>query len=425
MPAYERTQVSTLLNRLREKPRHLTIVTGPRQTGKTTLVHQVLGKLDRPFRYLSVDEPASAILLPNSELVGSPPGSVERQSTALRYSSGAQWLVLQWEQARLACGHSDQGMVLAIDEIQKIPNWSETVKGLWDADRRFDRPLHVILLCSAPLVMQKGLSESLAGRYETLRLMHWSFAEMSAAFGFDLNHYVYFGGYPGGAPLVPEQSLWRAYVAEALIEPNIERDILAMQRVDKPALLKRLFQFGAEYSGQILSYNKMLGQLQDAGNSTTLARYMDLLSSAGLITGLTKYAAGAHRRRSSSPKLNVLNTALMAVASGHTFEEAKADRSHWGRLVESAVGAHLFNTGTPEHHLHYWRENGCEVDFVLTRGRRVVAFEVKSGALRPRTSGLERFAELFDVRAAVVVGEGGLPLAEFLSIPTWEWFGNP
>ena len=286
-------------------------------------------------------------------------------------------------------------------------------------------PLHVILLGSAPLLMQQGLSESLAGRYETVRLMHWSFTEMSAAFGFDLQRYVYFGGYPGGAPLIPEQSRWHAYIAEALVEPNIERDILAMQRVDKPALLKRLFQLGAEYSGQILSYNKMLGQLQDAGNTTTLARYMDLLSNAGLITGLTKYAAGAHRRRSSSPKLNVLNTALMAVASGYTFEEAKADRSYWGRLVESAVGAHLFNTGTPEHRLHYWRENGSEVDFVLTRGRRLVAFEVKSGVRKPRTSGLERFAERFDVQATVVVGEGGLLLSEFLSTPAWEWFDNP
>ena len=425
MPAYERAQVSTLLDRLSEKPQRLAIVTGPRQTGKTTLVHQVLGQLDGPSRYVSVDEPDTAILPPIPDLRSSRLEFAEQQSAPLDGSRDPQWLVTQWEKARIDAESSDRGLVLAIDEIQKIPNWSETVKGLWDDDRRFDRHLHVILLGSAPLLMQQGLSESLAGRYETVRLMHWSFAEMSAAFGIDLQRYVYFGGYPGGAPLVPEQSRWRAYIAEALVEPNIERDILAMQRVDKPALLKRLFQLGAEYSGQILSYNKMLGQLQDAGNTTTLARYMDLLSNAGLITGLSKYAAGAHRRRSSSPKLNVLNTALMAVASGYTFEEAKADRSYWGRLVESAVGAHLFNTGTPEHRLHYWRENDSEVDFVLTRGRRLVAFEVKSGARKPRTSGLERFAERFDVQAAVVVGEGGLPLSEFLSTPAWEWFDNP
>ena len=425
MAVYERAQISTLFGRLREKPQRLTIVTGPRQTGKTILVHQVLGQLDGPSQYVSVDEPDPAILPPIPDLGSFQSEFAERQSAPLDGSRDARWLVMQWEQARVAAESSDRGLVLAIDEIQKIPNWSETVKGLWDADRRLDRRLHVILLGSAPLLMQKGLSESLAGRYETVRLMHWSFAEMSAAFGFDLQRYVYFGGYPGGAPLVPEQSRWRAYIAEALVEPNIERDILALQRVDKPALLKRLFQLGAEYSGQILSYNKMLGQLQDAGNTTTLARYLDLLSNAGLITGLPKYAAGAHRRRSSSPKLNVLNTALMAVASGYTFEEAKADRSYWGRLVESAVGAHLFNTGTPAHGLYYWRENGSEVDFVLTRGRRLVAFEVKSGARKPRTSGLERFAERFDAQATVVIGEGGLPLSEFLSTPAWEWFDNP
>ncbi|MCY4590325.1 MAG: ATP-binding protein, partial [Alphaproteobacteria bacterium] len=264
MAGYERAQISTLFDRLRERPQRLTIVTGPRQTGKTTLVHQVLGQLAGPSRYVSVDEPDTAILPPIPVLGSSQPEFAEQPSAPLDGPRDARWLVLQWEQARVEAEGSDRGFVLVIDEIQKISNWSETVKGLWDADRRLDRPLHVILLGSAPLLMQQGLSESLAGRYETVRLMHWSFAEMSAAFGFDLQRYVYFGGYPGGAPLIPEQSRWRAYIAEALVEPNIERDILAMQRVDKPALLKRLFQLGAEYSGQILSFNKMLGQLQDA-----------------------------------------------------------------------------------------------------------------------------------------------------------------
>ncbi len=424
MAVYERTQISTLFSRLNEKPERLTIVTGPRQTGKTTLVQQVLRKLDQPFQYVSVDEPDPVILHPIPDLDGLPPEFAEQPSVPIDGSRDTRWLVRIWERARMASERSDRGLVLAIDEIQKVPDWSETVKGLWDADRLHDRHLHVILLGSAPLLMQQGMSESLAGRYEIVRLMHWSFAEMSAAFGFDLHRYVYFGGYPGGAPLVSEQARWRAYIAEALVEPNIERDILAMQRVDKPALLKRLFQLGAEYSGQILSYNKMLGQLQDAGNTTTLARYLDLLSNAGLIAGLPKYAAGAYRRRSSSPKLNVLNTALMAVASGYTFEEAKADRSYWGRLVESAVGAHLFNTGIPENRLHYWRENGSEVDFVLTRGRRIVAFEVKSGSRKPRISGLEQFAEHFDVQKMMVIGEGGLSLSEFLSVPASEWFEN-
>ena len=276
MPLYQRAHVSTLLGRLTEKPQRLTIVTGPRQTGKTTLVRQALGHIGPPSRYISADEPEPEILAP---------AFPDPSTVSLDGPRDTRWLVRNWELARLAAERSGRGCVLAIDEVQKIPNWSEAVKGMWDADRRYDRPLHVILLCAAPFLKQQGLSESLAGRFETIRVMHWSFAEMSAAFGFDLDQYIYFGGYPGGAALVPEQARWRAYVADALVAPNIERDILAMQRVDKPALLKRLFQLAAEYSGQLLSYNRMLGQLQDAGNTTTLARYMDLLSNAGLVAG--------------------------------------------------------------------------------------------------------------------------------------------
>lgn len=421
MAVYERALISTLFSRLSEKPERLTIVTGPRQTGKTTLVQQVLRKLDRPSHYVSVDEPDSAIFHSIPDFGSLPPEFAER----IDGSRDTRWLVRIWERARMASERSHRGLVLAIDGIQKVPNWSEAVKGLWDADRMHDRLFHVILLDSAPFPKQQGMSESLAGRYEIVHAMHWSFIEMSAAFGFDLQRYIYFGGYPGGAPLVPELARWRAYIAEALVEPNIEREILAIQRVDKPALLKQLFQLGAEYSGQILSYNKMLGQLQDAGNTITLARYLDLLLNAGLIAGLPKYAAGAYRQRSSSPKLNVFNTALMAVSSGYTFDEAKADRSFWGHLVESAVGAHLLNSSTPEYHLHYWRENNSEVDFVMTRGPRIVAFKVKSDARKPRTSGLVRFSEHFDVQKTVVIGGGGLPLSEFLSVPAWEWFENP
>ena len=215
---------------------------------------------------------------------------------------------------------------------------------------------------------------------------------------------------------------WHDYIVGSLIEPNIERDILAMQRVDKPALLKRLFELAAEYSGQILSYNKMLGQLQDAGNTTTLARYLDLLSNAGLITGLSKYARGAQQRRASSPKLNVLNTALMSSQSGYSFETAQADRSYWGRLVESAVGAHLINTKAPWDRLHYWRDQSIEVDFVLVRGQRLIAFEVKSGERWSSVSGLRELSNRFEVTASFVIGKDGLSLSEFLSISAEKWF---
>ena len=418
---YEREQLSTLLTRLDEAPERLIFVTGPRQTGKTTLVRQALERIGHPDGYQSVDEPASTappLFRGRDESSFADPDETALSITGER---DARWLASRWERARWNADSSDRGFVLALDEIQKIPDWSETVKGLWDADRRHGRNLHVVLLGSAPLLMQRGMTESLAGRYETLRLTHWSFAEMSAAFGFDLSSYVYFGGYPGAASLVRDQDRWRAYVTDAIVEPNIERDILAMQRVDKPALLKRLFEVSALYSGQILSYTKMLGQLQDAGNTTTLARYLDLLGSAGLVAGLPNHAGAAHRRRASIPKLNVLNTALMSALSGYTFEEARADRSFWGRLVESAVGAHLFNSGAPEVGLHYWRHRDREVDFVLSRGPKLAGVEVKSGALRAARSGLDRFREQFDGAATVLVGEGAMPFSEFLSVPARNW----
>lgn len=436
MSNFQREQISTLLSRLREAPKWLTVVAGPRQVGKTTLVLQALEQIDLPHKYLPVDKPKSTALeTPWSSLVGTwedqdypwdssttLPSDDAEEVVRISGVRDTAWLVREWERARRGASRSEQGFVLVFDEIQKIPNWSETVKGLWDADRRDGLPLHVVVLGSAPLLMQRGLTESMLGRFETIRLPHWSFAEMSEAFGFDLDRYIYFGGYPGAASLIQEQGRWREYILGSIVEPNIERDILAMERVDKPALLKRLFEFGAEISGQILAYDKMLGQIQDAGNTTTLARYLDLLSKAGLLTGLAKYAGGAYRRRASSPKLNVLNTALMSVHSGYTFEEARADRSFWGRLVESAVGAHLFNTGTPEVRLHYWRDRSLEVDFVLEHGRKLVALEVKSGPQRGKPIGLEEFATRFSPQCSLLVGEDGIPISEFLSTPAMDWF---
>lgn len=437
MSSFQRTKISTLLSRLREDPKWLIVVAGPRQVGKTTLVLQALEQIDLPYKYLPIDKPqATALETPWSSLVGTwedqdypwdssttlPPDDPE-EAVPISDVRDAAWLIRQWERARVAAKRSERGFVLVFDEIQKISNWSETVKGLWDADRHEGLSLHVVVLGSAPLLMQRGLSESMLGRFETIRLPHWSFTEMSEAFEFDLDRYIYFGGYPGAASLVQEQRRWREYILGSIIEPNIERDILAMERVDKPALLKRLFEFGAEMSGQILAYDKMLGQIQDAGNTTTLARYLDLLSKAGLLTGVGKYAGGVYRRRrASSPKLNVLNTALMSVHSGYTFEEAKADRSFWGRLVESAVGAHLFNTGTPEVRLHYWRERSLEVDFILEHGRKLVAIEVKSGPRRGNTSGMEEFVTRFSPKSSLLVGEGGIPISEFLSTPAMDWF---
>jgi len=314
---YRRPQAAGLARRLAEPRRFIHVVAGPRQVGKSTLVQQVVEGLAAETRYASADEPT------------------------LR---GTEWIAQQWEAARLAAGRAGRsGAVLVLDEIQKIPGWSDAVKRLWDEDTRKRVPLKVVLLGSARLLIARGMSESLAGRFELLHLPHWSFAEMRAAFGFGLDEFLYFGGYPGAAPLIGEPERWRRYIADSLIETSVSRDVLLLTRVDKPALLRRLFELACRYSGQILSYTKMLGQLQDAGNTTTLAHYLDLLSGAGLVCGLQKVASDAARSRGSSPKLQVLNTALMTATSGVSFDEARSDREFRGRLTESAVGAHLAN----------------------------------------------------------------------------------
>ncbi len=395
-PSFQRDHTAVLATRLREPRRFLQVVSGPRQVGKTTLVHQVLQELDRPSVFVSADEPA------------------------LRDTA---WLAAQWERARLvAKGAGDRGAVLALDEAQKIQGWSEAVKRLWDEDARDRLPLQVVLLGSAPLLVQRGLSESLAGRFETLHLPHWSLAEMRTAFGYSLEHYLYFGGYPGAAPLSDDPPRWRRYLLDALVETTIARDVLLLTRVDKPALLRRLFDLGCRYSGQVLSYTKMLGQLHDAGNTTTLAHYLELLAGAGMLTGLPKYSGAAVRSRASSPKLQVFNTALLTAQSGLTPTEARADGEFWGRLTESAVGAHLANAaacGGCE--LFYWREGNREVDFVLRAGSTVVAIEVKSGRAPVRLPGLAAFNEAFKPRRTLLVGGDGIPLEEFLSQPVTEW----
>lgn len=414
---YRRKEASVLLDRLAERPCFLIFLEGPRQVGKTWLVRDALTHYGQDhYRYVPVDRPDDAHA----------PRPTAAESDA--YSQDvrprdAAWLVDHWQRARAAARQAADGHILVFDEIQKIPRWSETVKGLWDADRAEELNLHVVLLGSSPLLMQKGMSESLAGRYELIRVAHWSFLEMYEAFDFDLDDYIYFGGYPGSASLIRDETRWRDYVRTSLVEPNIEKDILMMTRVDKPALLKQLFYLGCEYSGQLLSYTKMLGQLQDAGNTVTLAHYLNLLGSAGLIVGLQKYAGQQHRRRASVPKLNVLNPALMSAVLKYTKTEAKADRKHWGRVVESAVGAHIYNTGHPHCKTYYWRDSTHEVDYVIECGSKIAAIEVKSGTTSGHVGGLDIFERNFGKCRKLVVGEGGIPLVEFLSYPAEHWLG--
>jgi hypothetical protein len=393
---YVRPQAAELRRRLAEPRRFIQVVAGPRQVGKTTLVAHVAATTGLPHVFASADEPT------------------------LR---GPEWIETQWEAARLRLRDSDaQGALLVLDEVQKVPRWSEAVKRLWDADTRARLPLKVVLLGSAPLLIQQGMTESLAGRFEIVHLSHWTLAEMKQAFGWAVDQFIFYGSYPGAAPLVTEPERWARYIRESLIETTISRDVLLLSRVDKPALLRRLFELGCAYSGQILSYTKMLGQLQDAGNTTTLAHYLELLAGAGMLVGLQKYAAGASRQRGSSPKLQVLNTALMTAQSGVSLADARRDREFWGRLVESAVGGHLANAaaaGICE--VFYWRERSHEVDFVVRTGKTVTAIEVKTGRPRGSFPGLAAFGAAFPKVRKLLVGGDGIVVEEFLERPVEHW----
>lgn len=395
-PAFHRPILKLVLGRLKEPRRFLQALVGPRQVGKTTLVRQAVEAAGLSFHYATADAPSP------------------RDSA---------WIEAQWDIGRLRAKDAGRsGAVLVLDEAQKVAGWSESVKRLWDEDTAAGAHLKVVLLGSAPLLVGKGLSESLAGRFEVVRVPHWSFTEIKEAFGWGLEKYLYFGGYPGSASLVSDEERWRRYILDSLVETSLSRDILLQTRVDKPALLRQLYRLGCDYSGQILSYQKMLGQLQDAGNTVTLAHYLELLSGAGMMTGLQKYSGNRLRQRGSSPKLLALNTALMTSGTEHSFATARANTDFWGRLVESAVGAHLINglssTGIE---VFYWRAVNHEVDFVLKGKGRVTALEVTSSRRKDSLPGMTEFAAEFSPHRKLLIGGQGIPLEEFLSTPPEKW----
>ncbi len=392
---YQRPLLSGIIARIKEPRRLIQVLLGPRQVGKTTLALQASEEAGKPYHYASAD---------------------------VATLQSISWLEQQWMMARQKAD-STQGCVLIVDEIQKIPEWSQMVKYLWDQDTREHTNLSVMVLGSSPWLVQKGLSESLAGRFEVIPVPHWSFAEMRDAFGWSLDEFIYFGGYPGAAALASREdpSRWKNYVNESLIETCISRDVLLMVQVNKPALLRRLFQLGCRYSGQIFSYSKMLGELQDAGNTTTLAHYLDLLSGAGLICGLQKFSKGAIRQKASSPRLSDYNTALMSAQAALTFHETRNDPIAWGRWVESCVGAYILNQirGTSIQ-VFYWREADQEVDYVLQNGSDIVAIEVKS-QIASKCSGIDAFAHRFHPVRTLLVGPQGISIADFISAPITRW----
>lgn len=387
---YKRSEYKIIKQRLESKRLFIQVVVGARQIGKSTVVKQVLNDLKEPFKFFSADNvPAT----------------------------NNSWISDCWAVVRsLKESSKAESYILVIDEIQKIPNWSEVVKKEWDDDSFNDVNIKVLLLGSSRVMLEKGLSESLAGRFEEIRMSHWSYTEMRDAFGFDINQYIYYGGYPGSASLISDEDRFQQYIQSAIVDATINKDILMETPISKPALLKQTFELGSAYSGSLLSLNKMLGSLQDAGNTSTLAGYINLLNDSGLLTGLQKFSVDPARRRASIPKFQVYNNALKTVFNPLSFEQALVDRKIWGHIFESGIGAYIVDQAFIHRiEVYYWRDGNNEVDFILRKRGSVIGVEVKGNAEK-NTSGLNLFRQKFNPKSAFIVGDGGMTATEFLSL---------
>jgi predicted AAA+ superfamily ATPase len=361
-PVFERPFVADLLQRLQGQPRLIQVLTGPRQVGKTTGVRQLMAQCGWPAHYASADDVLT---------------------------SDRSWLLQQWQQALLLGNDA----LLVIDEIQKVPNWSETLKALWDQQ---PARLRVLLLGSSALQIHTGVSESLAGRFELLRVHHWTFAQLQAAFGYDLPRYLAFGGYPGAVALEGSPDRWYAYMKDAIVEAVIGKDILQSRTVAKPALFRQAFEILCAYPAQEISYTKLLGQLQDGGNTDLIRHYIELYGAAFLLHALQKYSAKTWLSRSSSPKMLPACPALYSLVAGVSVA---TDAEQRGRAFELAGGAELMQQPGQ---LFYWRERNDEVDFVLQYPDRLYAIEVKSGR-KKSGRGLEAFCRQAPQALRVIV----------------------
>ncbi len=390
---YERPLKSTLLAELSRPAPVIHVITGPRQVGKTTIARQIQDSIGMPSIYATADSPIPL---------------------------DAAWVETSWRRAIAEGAAQGFPVLLVLDELQKVKGWSESLKLLWD-NRPSGQDIRVLILGSSALLMQEGLTESLAGRFFLHRCTHWGYPECRDAFGWTLEQWIYFGGYPGASVFMENEATWKSYINDSLIETVLARDVLQMRRITKPALLRHLFALAATLPAHVISYNKMLGRLQDAGNTTTLAHYLKMLEHAFLVSGLELFSKGRLRKRGSSPKVVLWNNALVNSLSTRSFTESLSDTSWWGRLVENAVGACLCNSLlSVEYTISYWRDGDNEVDYVVSRGQDVWAIEVKSGR-GGKASGLSLFRVRYPDAKVLLVGGQGIPLADFFSRDPAAW----
>ena len=389
---YERQHLSILKSRMAEPRRRMQIIMGPRQVGKSTLVGQYVDGIDTPYDFFAAD-------------------GVNREDTT--------WIPARWQEARMKMDlHGEKERILIIDEVQKIKTWSEQVKKEWDRDTREKRNLKVILSGSSRVLLQKGLDESLEGRFESLKMGYWEWHEMRDAFGFTIQQYIYFGGFPGLAPDIKDEGRWRDLMEGTIISPILTRDILEIDEIRHPALLRQVFELACIESARELSLTKMRGTM-NSGTVPTIKSYLEALDKTMLVKPLQKYSPSPVKEKNSIPKMQVYNSAFRNRYGTYTFEEAVTDSTEWGRQVESAVGAHLANRSLLDgFELLYWRNDKKEeCDYVLKKGQALVAIEVKSSSADD-TDGYEKFKGRYaeHITSAFIVGPEGLPLEDFFSI---------
>jgi hypothetical protein len=378
-------------------PGRIQLLSGPRQVGKTTLLLEIAGQLGKQAVYAAADAPEASL-----------PGFWERLLARAEDVAA--------EQSRA---------VILLDEAHVLHDWAAHLKGAWDRFKRRKTPVHVVATGSSALRLAAGSRESLAGRFERLTLAHWSAASISRVFKIDgaqaADLVVRTGSYPGAYPLRGDVARWSAYVRDAILDPAIGRDILALESVRRPALLRQVFAVAASSPAQVVSLQKIQGQLQDAGALATIAHYLALLEEAFLVAPLPKFAKRGARRRAAPPKLVTLNNALVAVMDPQGIADSRSDPRRFGAWVENACLAHAWNAGQ---NVSYWREEPLQVDGVFEGSWGRWAVEVKTGSFQ--MSDLKGLLELVrrhpELRPLVICGDdAGLATSERAGVQAISW----
>lgn len=359
-------------------PSRIQILTGPRQVGKTTLLLDLARSTKIASRYLALDAPEASI-----------PG----------------WWDRQWELILQVAG--EKKVLLLLDEVQFLPDWTRVVKSAVDQIYRMKIPVHIIATGSSALKVGAGAKETMAGRFERLAICHWAPSDIQKAFRLTpkeaVTRYLRFGGFPGGMNLISDLQRWRAYIRDSIMEPAIGRDLIHAEKIRKPSLFRQVFGICTKYPSEIVSLGKIGGALLEEGTLDTISQYLEILQEAYLVAPIRKFSRKEIRRRASPPKLIPLSNAFLAASGHENLPTHQSDPQAWGRWVETACIAFLINSGLT---VHYWREEPFEVDVVVENADGEWAIEIKSGAFSGGDlRGLFEFCKKFPSFTPIVICE--------------------